>query len=480
MRRRPIRRPRRVHIAALAFVLALTGTAAAQTCEPTVLTRDDADGVHPAYRGLIDEPGRYQRLLPSLGSAFFTDLLCAAVERVVYVDDAGEESGTMGWVRTDSHNDLVHIDSRPNHADETKLDPRSDRRNVANVWEGVVTTLVHEGGHAATHLLHTQIVPGDCWFASVGCDAPTDASQWRAEAIEVARGASQRARLGAGFRAEWERMHDAFVEGRMAAPYGTGGLGPQASDADVAAAGVMTPYGLTNASEDIAEMVAKALVDPSRIQVEGTTPNRARDDRACRVLQGADAITFGNAAVLAKLGFLADVGLIDEAAYRRCTGALALDVRGQDGFHTYTLDGTFQSSYTDDIEVSMGVQDSNDRIVFALDARGTASFRDVDSPVELRLLIDLAPIDADLRRVSWPRGLYMLDEGATAFTLEFENEEADGASFIATGGLVLVTRASADRIEGSIVIQEGMRLSPAVPLEPAELRRVTFRVTGDR
>ena len=95
-------------------------------------------------------------------------------------------------------------------------------------------------------------------------------------------------------------------------------------------------------------------------------------------------------------------------------------------------------------------------------------------------LIDLAPADADLRRVSWPRGLYLLDEGATAFTLAFENEEVDGASFIATGGLVLVTRASADRIEGSIVIQEGMRLSPAVPLAPAELRRVTFRVTSDR
>jgi hypothetical protein len=484
MRLRPFARPRHVRLPLLALVLtlffALAGAAGAQTCEPSVLARDDADAVHPDYRDLIDEPGRYQRLLPSIGADFFTDLLCAAVERVVYVDDAGEESGTMGWVRTDSHNDLVHIDSRPNHADETKLDPSTDRRNAPNVWAGVVNTLVHEGGHAATHLLHTQIVPGDCWFANVGCDAPTDASQWRPQAIEVAREASGRARLGGGFRAEWERMHVAFVEAGMAAPYGAGGLGAQSRDADVVGAGVMTPYGLTNASEDIAEMVAKALVDPSLIRVEGATPNSPRQDRACRVLQGADAITFGNAAVLAKLGFLADVGLIDEAAYRRCTGGLALDVRGQDGFHTYTLDSVFQSSYTDDIEVSMGLQDANDRIVFALDARGTASFRDVDSPVELRLLIDLAPSDADVRRVSWPRGVYHLGDGATAFTLEFENEEVDGASFIATGGLVLVTRASADRIEGSVVIQEGMRLSPAVPLEPEELRRVTFRVTSDR
>jgi hypothetical protein len=473
---------RSIAVAALALPL-LLGGARAQSCEPRVLSRSDADEVHEAHRALVEEPGRYQRQLPEVASGFFSPLLCAAVERVVYVEDAGEPSETMGWVRIASHNDLVHVDGRENHADETDLDPDRPGQTpalAANVWAAAIDTLVHEGTHAATHLLHSQIVPGGCLFLAVGCDEPTDASQWRPDAIEVARQASRHARLGGGFRAEWERMHAAFVDGGMAAPYGSGGLSSESADRAIAEAGVMTPYGLTSASEDIAEMVAKALVDPSVVRISGEAPNAAREDRACRALQGADAVQSWNAAVVAKLGFLADVGLIVEDVLEACSGGLEVDTRGADGFHTFLLDGTYQSSYTRDVEVSMGLQSSNDRVVFALDAWGTASFGDVDSPVRLRLLIDLAASDADLDRVSWPRGLYWLGEGVTAFTLAFENEEVDGASFIATGGPILITRASADLIEGSLVVQRGMRLSPTVPLVPDELRRVTFRATSSR
>lgn len=464
-------------------VLALSSlaTAFAQACEPRLLGRSQAAEVHETHRDLIDEPGRYQRRLPSVAAGFFSEVLCAAVQRIVFIEDAGEPSGTMGWVRVASHNDLVHVDGRENHADDTDLDPDSGERPevVANVWAAAIDTIVHEGGHAATHLLHTQIVPGDCRFAGVLCDAPTDASQWDAPSLAVARAAAERARLGGGFRAEWARMHEAFARAGLAAPYAAAGMAPDSRADDVARGGVMTPYGATSPSEDIAEAIAKALVDPTAVRIAGVAPTAARTDLGCQALQGADAVQSWNAALVAKLGFLADVGLIDERALERCTGGLAVDTRGADGFHTFRVDdGAFQQSYTDGVEATLGVRESGDRIVFTFEASGTASFRDVESPVRLRLVIDLAPSDVDIRRVSWPRGLYWLGEGVTAFTLRFENEEIDGASFIATGGPILITRASDERIEGSLVIQRGLRLSPAVPLVADELRRVTFRIGG--
>ena len=458
------------------MIVAASGFALAQPCEPDVLGLSDAGEVHDAYRPFVAEPGRYQRQLPSVAGGFYSELLCAAVERVVYIRDAGESSGTMGWVRVAGDNDLVHVDGRPNHAHETDLDPEGDERIVANVWANAVDTLVHEAAHSATHLLHTQIVPGDCFAFGALCDEPTDASQWRPEAIALARAASERARLGGGFRAEWERMHEAFVDAGLALPYG-GGLDPDVASLAVARAGVMTPYGLTSPSEDLAEMIAKTLVEPSLVRVAGRAPDASPEDAGCRALESADAVQSWNAALIAKLGFLLDVGLIDAAAYERCTAGLTIDTRNQDGFHTFTLDGAFQRSYEGQLDVTMGLQPSSQRIVFVLEANGTASFGEASSPVRLRLVVDVAAGDADIDRVSWPRGLYWLGQGATSFSLSFESEDLAGASFQATAGPLLITRASSERIEGSLVIQAGTRSFMAVPLVEEELRRVTFRVS---
>ena len=490
-------RPGRLPWIALATIgLVLMGQAAAQSCQLRVLARSDAPQVHQGIRDQLIDPGPNQRHVIAEAAAYLTPLHCHAVEQVAFVRDAGDDSGTMGWVYVAHDNDTLHIDARPARASENDLDPRLRPRVVGNVWAAAIETVVHESTHAAVHLLHTQLREGDCLVGPIGCDAPTAASQWDADAIEAARAAAERARLGGGFLAEWTRMHDAFVDAGMALAYGGDGspaVVPGAGAAAMAAGGFMTAYGSTEPSEDVAEMVAQAQTATlSNATFAGADVSAARADLACQALRaGGGDLTGATAAVYAKLAFLRDVGLVSGPAFERCVGPAGIDVRGADGFHVWDRDVSDRDVSDRDagyrrtfggLEVTLGTQASSGRTVFVLEGSGRAIFGSGDDAVEtaaeMRLTLDLADADEPIERVSWPRGVYRLGEGANAFSLTLE--DAPAGSFVASHGFVLVTSATAERSEGSIVLQRADRpFAPlGVPYAADELPRITFRVSS--
>ncbi|MDZ7707737.1 MAG: hypothetical protein U5J97_07565 [Trueperaceae bacterium] len=467
--------------AAFAAALSLSAVAVGQACELRLLGLDDAAEAYEGVRATLVEPGPSQRQVVAEAAPYLTSLHCLAVEKVAFVADPGDESGTMGWVYVTHDNDTLYIDARPARASEEDLDPARRPRIVGNVWATAVDTVVHEATHAAVRLLHTQVLEGDCFVGPFGCDEPTDPSQWEASAVAAAAREVERLRLRSGFLTEWTRLHDAFVEAGMAREYGGRGS-PSASGgaAAIAAGGFMTPYGSTLPGEDVAEMVAKAQTQGIETNTfAGVAVSSPPEDFACQALRAAGAsLTGATAAAYTKLALLRDVGLVDEDAFARCVGSVGIDTRDAEGAHFFGGD-TFERTFGD-LEVTMGRHAATGRTVFQLEASGRAGFGGAEHPAELLVRLDLADEDEPIDRVSWPRGIYRLGTGANRVSLTLDG--ASAGSFVASHGFVLVTTATAERIEGSIVLQRADRpFAPmGVPYAADELPRITFRVDGTR
>jgi len=470
--------------------MTLAASAMAQSCELDLLTRAQAAAVPEQSRSLIVEPGRNQRQLPGVASAFLTSLHCAAVESIVFINDAGEESGRLGWVKTSSHNDLVNLDAREHVLSERSLDPELNPAAAGNVWAAAIDAIVHEGTHAAVHLLESQAEHIDCMLAMFGC-GEADPEQWSSASQALAEELVARLRLDGGFRQEWERLHRAFVAADMAREYGgnlTPAVAPGTDAATLTAAGFMSPYGSTTPGEDIAEWVAKVqtheLADST---IAGAAVTAEPEDYGCQALRAAgESITNATAAAYTKLAFLRDVGLVSQAAFRSCIGDLSIDVRG-DGLHFFEVDGTgdrsFGKTFSNGLELTMGTQTGSGRAVVLIEVTGVASFGQPgakeESPARATLTIDMGDPD-DIPALSWPRGVYRIGEGVTGFRLTLD--EAAAGTFVATHGFVLVTSSTAESIEGSIVLQRADRpFAPmGVPYAAADLPRITFRVSSSR
>ena len=471
--------PRSLIVASFVAALALSAPAFGQTCELRVLGSDEAAEAYDGVREALVEPGPSQRQVIAEASPYLTPLHCLAVEKVAYVADAGDTSATMGWVYVNHDNDTLYIDSREARASEDDLDPARRPRIVGNVWATAVGTVVHEATHAAVHLLHTQVHEGGCSFGPFGCDEPTDPSQWAPDAVSAASRAVDRLRLRSGFLTEWARLHAAFVEAGMAVDYG-GSPSPAGGSARIAGAGFMTPYGSTSPSEDVAELVAKAQTQG----IEGATfagvaVSAEAEDFACQALGASGAsLTQATAAVYTKLALLRDVGLLDESVFARCVGSAGIDTRDATGAHFFGSDGYARSF--DHLEATLGRHAASGRTVFQLEGSGRAGFGGEEHPAELVVRLDLADADEPIERVSWPRGIYRLGTGANSVSLMLDG--ASAGSFVASHGFVLVTTATAERIEGSIVLQRADRpFAPmGVPYAAADLPRITFRVDGRR
>jgi len=132
------------------------------------------------------------------------------------------------------------------------------------------------------------------------------------------------------------------------------------------------------------------------------------------------------------------------------------------------------------LEATLGRHAASGRTVFQLEGSGRAGFGGEEHPAELVVRLDLADADEPIERVSWPRGIYRLGTGANSVSLMLDG--ASAGSFVASHGFVLVTTATAERIEGSIVLQRADRpFAPmGVPYAAADLPRITFRVDGRR
>lgn len=473
---------RRLRTRHLAFsLLFLVSVSTSLACDLTVLGASDSALVKRSYRSRIVAPQEHQRKLLGETAQYMTPLLCAGVRDVVFVeaDSDMDDAAVMGWVYSNHSQSTLYINSLPNRAAEVDLAPSSINRIVGNVWATGIETLLHEGAHAAVNLLNTQVMEGDCTLWYFFCDEPTDASQWASASVTLAAAAMKRMRIRVSFEAEWNRLHQSFVNVGLARPYG-----PKLPAGDVASAGFMTAYGGTKPSEDIAEFVAQVQASNiSSFKAISATVNRGeRPDLGCIALSEVYSGVPGNlAALYTKISLLRDVGLISSEAAAACTGNAAIDTRDAPGIHFFSHEGEFQRTFNTEVSATMGSNTSGDRFKFRLSAKGTAMVGGVEHPAEFSLILDLGPTSETIERVSWPRGIYqlaLLGENRLIVTVP----SAGHATYHVDDGMVLITSASAERIEGSIVMNRATRphAPGMVPMAAADLSRVTFRIDGSR
>lgn len=452
--------------------LSVAAIAASANCDPQVLGPSEADQVEEQYQQKVVRPTDLHKELVRRAFAMAPPFLCQAVERVVFVADAGASGATMGWTYQ-SVGDLIYISALMTTASVENLNPvllarRYPSLSDAQVQETatknqaeVIQSILHEAAHSAHYLIDSQ---RDRSLFSVR----PDADAWDASAITAARAKVAELRLGAGLlEGEWTRLHSAFVAHGMGRAYGGG-------RSDLLAGGFMSAYGATKPSDDVAEMTSWAIAAPLYDGL--STP--AKDD-ACKALRsaGSDDISAANAAVIVKLFLLEDLGFISEADRERCVGPVQPTGATSEGFHVYSgsrLAHTASRSMT----AGIGRDTEFFKWVFTLDADGQVVYGGdpTDAHYALKLLLAegawTTPI-SDVDDVSWPRGIYTLvrPNEPNSFWI---NAEDKGATLWATRGFVLVFRASNRLIQGSIVPQMFLRPFTAVPVPEVPPSRITF------
>lgn len=441
----------------------------------------DADKVIRDHRAHIVSPGAFQRSLVRETATYMTPLLCAGVRDVIFVatEPDGDEGAVLGWVHSKEYQSQLYINSLPNRASEADLVPGPGNRFVGNIWATAIETLLHESAHAAVHLLNTRVVEGDCTLGFWSCDKATDAAQWPAAALALARDAMERLRIRASFQTEWNRLHQSFVAVGLARPYGL-----ELAAEEVAGAGFMTAYGGTKPMEDIAEIVAQVLArDITGFTAIDAEVNRGeRGDLGCMALAAVtNGVPGGVAALYTKVLLLRDAGLISQEDAAACTGNAGIDTRGTPGVHFFTQTGEYSRTFSDGLTAKIGINDAGTSFKFRLAAEGTLEVRGEEHPATFALILDLGPAEQDLERVSWPRGIYTLDLlGENRLVITVPDEAS--VTYHVDEGMVLITSATSERIEGSIVMTRAWRphTTPPVPKAASELPRITFRIDGSR
>jgi hypothetical protein len=90
----------------------------------------------------------------------------------------------------------------------------------------------------------------------------------------------------------------------------------------------------------------------------------------------------------------------------------------------------------------------------------TCTDKEYSTTIKLRVV--LAPADRELETISWPRGIYDLNASGNRFVVDVA--DAPAATVLATKGLILLSYAISQRIEGSIFLQRAIRPSSVPPM----------------
>ena len=370
---------------------------------------------------------------------------CLGLSRFAFVADP--RPSLLGWVSR-RRGDLLLI-----NADYVKNGVKfftdGSLRSTALARLLLQLTIIHEATHAANNLLDRNV-------------AANVAGEWnRAAQLALSDSLLQQTRLLKGFRNEWSRMHDGFVDRGWASAYGAASQSDGVQD--LAEAGMMNWYGNTKVGEDIAETASWVAMSTDFARQTIPVGLWQREDYACIELRNYmnDGVPSRLAAAYAKIRLLQDLELVTESDADDCLGRVALEKGLSEGLHFSTSGEPGSNGFTRDVSAGIGTR-SDGRRVFYVEAGGDAERGDGRYPATARLEIQLdgtVPID----EASWPRGVYRLtDGGPHRFDFTFDDWEQRAGNFYSTVGDVLIGPATNDRIRGAIVLQRGWR--PLAPL----------------
>lgn len=500
-----------------------------------ILGENDRGKVPPDHRDLLLTPGKYQRKLVILALNELPEFVCKSVGKVAfYTHNPGGSGGSKGsggvvYAKVKgSHPDLINIYVNGDRFSEQGISPTARAVTLENEyyfrlqvsyaeWPLIMKTVIHEAVHCAVYLLERQ----------TSADLFPGAAPWRADVQQRAERIVKDAGLDEGFIKQWEQVHESFENLNWAAAFDEG-----AEDAmtQVPNKGFFSSYGQKDAWEDIAEIVALLTLNESGIRnldfadelgydnVLVKVGERAKPapveqsaSRAlllqkisgwndpCKPLKelGTVGVPSEWAAIYTKIMFLIDVELIDEEVYRRCAGnggrpKLRFDYdRTDNGLHVVDYDtGNYMYSHRN-ISVGFPVSDSEAQ-VFTLLGEGTLNTDEgasYDTRMRLELHFAVKP--------ALPRGVYTIPENLVQcpqghtpdtlltsirprpapWTFTLSVPEAPSRGFCATGGIILVTRATRDFVEGSMIINTVLKRVGRMPIPERPNFKVYIRWT---
>jgi len=414
--------------------------------------------------GALVDPGPNQRRIVEEAKGFFSPLHCHAVTRIAYVNTDGDNVEKWAWVGG-SIRDLINLSAISSKLSENNL---SQPSHAAGYRANAVKTIVHEATHAADNLLdfvapQRPVGVGERLIAK---------NAWSRANLQFAREIVQTNLLDRGLRHEWEKLHMAAVRLGYAQNYHHKGDLHMSADA-IIKMGVASGYGGDEPAEDIAEMASGILTGRVWAKYGATVPNPP-DDLICDRMRAepGPGIPQELALIYAKVGLLNSVGLIGDLEYDYCVGKLKVSAPGN-GFFTIR-DNRQENAYTGDVKGTIGKRSKDGVWVFQLEASGSVGVAGEPRPARIELLIPLAA--AGEPRPSFPRGLFNVGQGGTTVNIYYTHEGEEKLGVSVESGVLLMSRASTQLIEGSIVVFRFVNWTSLLALpEVAGNTRITFK-----
>lgn len=438
------------------------------SCSSIRLLKGGMDRVELDLLNIFDlvDPGPNQQKVVADAMGYFAPLHCHAVTRIAFQDLDGSEGQTMAWVGS-AKPDLLNIVATSSKASETNLSLRSQ---APAYRAGAVSSIIHEASHAAHHLLKF-VAPRAEWKLGEKALMRQD---WSPDALAYAEDLVKKNLLDRGLLPEWQDLHQRAVDlGENNDYHGRGD--PKMTPDQIIKMGVASPYGGDGADEDIAEMSSGIMAVRAWSNYGATIPTPA-EDLICERMRAAEGpgVPKELALIYAKVGFLHSVGLIGDLEYDNCVGDLKVRAPGN-GFFSLK-NGQQVNAYISNVEGRIGKREDDGMWVFQMEAKGQFRIEGKTKPGRIELIIPLAP--AGEPRPSFPRGLYGIGGGGEARTTVYytdEGQEKVGVSV--ENGLVLVSRASTELVEGSIFVFRLVNWTELFPLPipPKEDTIFTFR-----
>jgi hypothetical protein len=450
-------------------------TVGSGNCTVQLLHPEDESELPSRYEGKIISPVAKHRLVVEETLKLMPPLTCAAVQRVAFVRTLSGHAGEEGWVSNDTP-DLVNINV-------DVIDPlRRAGDDMGAYWTvKPMQAVLHEATHTADFLLHAHDsvegalgkLQGKNLYEDSITTLKPDPDLWSANAQQLAKESVEQNRLGGSLRTEWTRIQDGFRAFGWAGAY----RGPRKPDEtddykQLVKDGFTSRYGATSVGEDIAEFAGWMLAAPlmEREWDGKVMPAIAVDDHACRQLraQTSPGVPSELAVLYTKANLLLSTGLVTQEAYDNCVGRLKLIEHGE-GIHVWDHDGDpkdgkwkYKRSFTTDVKAAIGGYEKLGQYVFDLSAWGNVDYIGKNYPTVVELRVAIAPLDADIETVSWPRGIY--DLHALGNGISVSVPDAPAATFFSTHGKLLIGYATGKRIDGSLVLLQAIRPHAEIPV----------------
>ncbi len=276
----------------------------------------------------------------------------------------------------------------------------------------LVETVVHEATHNLQFLVDGHFATG-LWNPEV----------WPSDVKEAAEKTISKHRLEAGLTRAWSDLHETGVDLDLVAPY-QGEEWKEFSDDLASYGGFASPYGASEPSEDMAEYVGRLNV-----------PENGGEAAICRRIRAApDPFPANRAVPYAKVRFLEALELVNHERVEACAGMPAIS--GPPGIHLGE-----DVHFADNQNAGWLNQDGG-RFLAVLGEALPYRFM-------LRVLVPDGAEALGLHRLD-NIGLGNVNDANNAVYLAHDDDNLRART--SAGGLVLVTEAGPERVEGAIFL----------------------------